>query len=78
MLVSWGNFDETTRISAKVCYKQVSSMKLSYFLESVLQQSYMHIFSLQWPKLPRCENTKKSRTDGGFDGQTMYIILKSA
>ena len=48
MLVSWRNFDETTRISAKVPYKQVSSMKLSYFLESVLQQSYMHIFSLQW------------------------------
>ena len=48
MLVSWGNFDETTRISAKVRYKQVSTMKLSYFLEIVLQQSYMHVCSLQW------------------------------
>ena len=30
-LFSWGNFVQTTRISAKVRYKQVSSMKLSYF-----------------------------------------------
>ena len=47
-LFSLGNFDQTTRISAKVRYKQVSSMKLSYFLEIFLQQSYMQVFSLQW------------------------------
>ena len=29
-LFSWGNFVQTTRISAKVRYKQVSSMKLSF------------------------------------------------
>ena len=46
-LFSWGNFDQTTRISAKVRYKQVSSMKLSYFLEIFLQQSYMHASSQQ-------------------------------
>ena len=46
-LFSWGNFDQTTRISAKVRYKQVSSMKLSYFLEIFLQQSYMHVSSQQ-------------------------------
>ena len=40
-LFSLGNFDQTTRISAKVRYKQVSSMKLSYFLEIFLQQSYI-------------------------------------
>ena len=45
MLCSWGNFDETNRISAKVRYKQVSSMKLSYFLELFLEQSYMHVCS---------------------------------
>ena len=39
-LFSWGNFVQTTRISAKVRYKQVSSMKLSYFLEIFLQQSF--------------------------------------
>ena len=38
-LFSLGNFDQTTRISAKVRYKQVSSMKLSCFLEIFLQQS---------------------------------------
>ena len=43
-LFSLGNFDQTTRISAKVRYKQVSSMKLSYFLEIFLQQSYMQVF----------------------------------
>ena len=48
MLFSWGNFVQTTRISAKVRYKQVSSMKLSYFLEIFLQQSYMQVCSLQW------------------------------
>ena len=32
-LFSWGNLYQTTRISPKVRYKQVSSMKLSYFLE---------------------------------------------
>ena len=47
-LFSRGNFDQATRISAKVRYKQVSSMKLSYFLEIFLQQSYMHVSSLQW------------------------------
>ena len=47
-LFSLGNFVQTTRISAKVRYKQVSSMNLSYFLEIFLQQSYMHVCSLQW------------------------------
>ena len=47
-LFSLGNFDQTTRIRAKVRYKQVSSMKLSYFLEIFLQQSYMQVSSLQW------------------------------
>ena len=47
-LFSWGNFVQTTRISAKVCYKHVSSMKLSYFLEIFLQQSYMQVCSLQY------------------------------
>ena len=50
-LFSWGHFDQTTRISAKVRYKQVSSMKLSYFLEIFLQQSYMHVCSKQWAKV---------------------------
>ena len=50
-LFSWGNFDQTTRISAKVRYKQASSMKLSYFLEIFLQQSYMHVCSQQWAKV---------------------------
>ena len=42
-------------------------MKLSYFLEIFLQQSYLHVSSLQWqtmPKLPKYENTEKSRTNG--------------
>ena len=68
-LFSLGNFDQTTRISAKVRYKQVSSMKLSYFLEIFLQQSYMHVLSLQWAKLRKYENTEKSRTDGCFMGK---------
>ena len=68
-LFSLGNFDQTTRISAKVRYKQVSSMKLSYFLEIFLQQSCMHVFSLQWAKLRKYENTEKSRTDGCFMGK---------
>ena len=68
-LFSWGNFDQTTRISAKVRYKQVFSMKLSYFLEIFLQQSYMHVCSLQWAKLPKCENSEKSRTDGACMGK---------
>ena len=50
-LFSWRHFDQTTRISAKVRYKQASSMKLSYFLEIFLQQSYMHVCSQQWPKV---------------------------
>ena len=41
-LFSWGNFVQTTRISAKVRYKQVSSMKLSYFLEIFLQQNILY------------------------------------
>ena len=42
-LFSWGNLYQTTRFSAKVGYKQVSSMKLSYFIEIFLQQSYMQV-----------------------------------
>ena len=33
-LVPWGNFYQTTRISAEVCYKQVSSMALSCFFRN--------------------------------------------
>ena len=45
-------------------------MKLSYFLEIFLQQSYMQVCSLQTgPKLTKCENTEKSRTDGAFMGK---------
>ena len=47
-LFSLGNFDQTTRISAQLRYKHVSSMKLSYFFEVFLQQSYMQVSSLQW------------------------------
>ena len=38
------NLDEIYNLS----YKQVSSMKLSYFLEIFFQQSHMHVCSLQW------------------------------
>ena len=68
-LFSLGNFDQTTRISGKVRYKQVSSMKLSYFLEIFLQQSYMQVFHCNGPKLRKYENTEKSRTDGCFMGK---------
>ena len=44
-------------------------MKLSYFLEIVIQQSYMHVSSLQLPKLPKYENTEKSLLDGDFIGK---------
>ena len=44
-------------------------MKLSYFLEIFLQISFMQVCSLQWPKWPKCENTEKSQTDGGFMGK---------
>ena len=44
-LFSWGNFDQTTRISAKVRYKQVSSMKLSYFLETPPTIVYACLFT---------------------------------
>ena len=72
-LFSLGNFDQTTRISAKVRYKQVSSMKLSYFLEIFLQQSYIcKFFNCNGPKLRKYENTEKSRTDGCFMVNHVY------
>ena len=71
-LFSWGDFDHTTRNSAKVRYQQVFSMKLLYFLEILLQQSYMHVFHCNGPKFPKCANTEKSRTDGDFMGKQFY------
>ena len=68
-LFSWGNLYQTTRISAKVRYKQVSSMKLSYFLEIFLQQSDMQVFNCNGPKLRKYENTEKSPADGAFMGK---------
>ena len=68
-LFSRGNFDQTTRISAKVRYKQVSSMKLSYFLEIPSNNRicmFLHCNGPQWPKY---ENTEKSRLDGDFIGK---------
>ena len=65
-LFSYGNFVQTTRISAKVRYKQGSLMKLSYFLDSLLKYRISMFVHYNWPKLPRCENTEKSRTDGAF------------
>ena len=44
-IFSLGTFDQTTRNNAKVRYKQVSSMKLSQFLEIFLQNSYLHILT---------------------------------
>ena len=44
-------------------------MKLSYFLEIFLQQSYMHVFQCNGPKLPKYENSEKSRLDGDFIGK---------
>ena len=44
-------------------------MKLSYFLEIFLQQSYMHGLHCNGPKLPMYENTEKSRLDGDFIGK---------
>ena len=44
-------------------------MKLSYFLEIFLQQSYIMFVHCNGPKLPTCENTEKSRTDGAFMGK---------
>ena len=44
-------------------------MNLSYFLEIFLQQSYMHVFHWNGPKLPKYENSEKSRLDGDFIGK---------
>ena len=42
-------------------------MKLSYFLEIFLQRwKFVHC---NGPKLPKCENTEKSRTDGALMGK---------
>ena len=71
-LFSLGNFDQSTRIRAKVRYKHVSSMKLSYFLEIFLQQSYMQVFHCNGPKLRKYENNEKSRTDGAFMANNVY------
>ena len=69
-LFSWGNFDQTTRISAKVRYKQVFSMKLSYFLEIFSTNDRIWVFvHCNGPKLPKWENTEKSRSDGAFMGK---------
>ena len=46
-------------------------MKLSYFLEIFLQQSYMHVCN--GPKLPKYENTEKSRLDGDFIGKQCLL-----
>ena len=69
-LLSWGNFDLTTRISANVRYKQVSLMKLSYFIAKFSSNSRICMFvHCNGPKLPKCENTEKSRTDGACMGK---------
>ena len=68
-LFSWRNLYQTPRMSAKVRYKQVSSMKLSYFLEIFLQKWYMQVFKYNGPKLRKYENSEKSRTDGAFMGK---------
>ena len=73
-LLSWGNFDLTTRISANVRYKQVSLMKLSYFIAKFSSNSRICMFvHCNGPKLPKCENTEKLRRDGAFMGkQCLY------
>ena len=68
-LFSRGNFDQTTRISAKVRYKQVSSMKLSYFLEIPSNNRICMFLHCYGPKWPKYENTEKSRLDGDFIGK---------
>ena len=45
-------------------------MKLSYFLEKISSNDRIWKFvHCNGPKLPKCENTEKSRTDGAFMGK---------
>ena len=44
-------------------------MKLSYFLEIFLQQSICTFLHCNGTKLPKYENTEKSRFDGDFIGK---------
>ena len=68
-LFSWGNFNHTTRISAKVRYKQVfqwDSLIFSKFSSNDRIWVFVHC---NGPKLPKWENTEKSRSDGAFMGK---------
>ena len=66
MVLSWANNVYNTEFSVKNRLKQVSSMKLSYFLEN---NRFAHYFQYNGPKLRMYENSEKSRTDGAFMGK---------
>ena len=44
-------------------------MKLSYFLEISSNDRIWIYVDCNAPKVPKCENTEKSRTDGAFMGK---------
>ena len=52
-----------------VRYKQVSSMKLSYFSKFSSNNRICKFLNCNWPKLRTYESTDKSRTDGAFMGK---------
>ena len=67
-LFSWGNSDQPTRISGKVRYKQVSSINSLRFSKFSSTNRICMFVHCNGPKLPKCENTEKSRTDGAIMG----------
>ena len=68
-LFSLGNFDQTNRISAKLCYKQVSSMKLSFFSKFSSNNRICNFLHCNGPELRKYENTEKSLTHRAFMGK---------
>ena len=68
-LFSWGNFDQTTRISAKNVinrFFQWNSLIFSKFSSNDRIWVFVHC---NGPKLPKWENTEKSLSDGAFMGK---------
>ena len=63
-LVSWGNIDQTTRISATIRINYFFSMNFTHFFEIFPQQGLFHC---NWPNGSKYSNTEKARLYRAFE-----------
>ena len=72
-LFSWGNIEQTTRISVDVRIALIFSLTFTHFHESFLQQDYLYCNQPTGPKYANTEQTRMDRVFMPKQGLQSYV-----